>query len=204
MVQPHLSVTVATSGDWSNPGSVRINRVISVRVGLYCSIFHVLRNGFYNTQTNVLLYFCRIKSLMLEKKAGEIESAHLPLPVVKRQSAAGRCNRLSFAWQFASLISEQHGYFWAHTFHQVVQRRAYSVVGVEIFTGESICERILNTGQYFVKVGAKNIVAPYSRTQCICASFIEFLPRDALLLSLIHIWRCRRSYACRSRWSPYH
>ena len=22
--------------------------------------------------------------------------------------------------------------------------------------------------------------------------------------SLIHIWRCRRSYACRSRWSPYH
>ena len=26
----------------------------------------------------------------------------------------------------------------------------------------------------------------------------------ALPLSLIHIWRCRRSYACRSRWSPYH
>ena len=23
-------------------------------------------------------------------------------------------------------------------------------------------------------------------------------------LSLIHIWRCRRSYACRSRWSPSH
>ena len=26
----------------------------------------------------------------------------------------------------------------------------------------------------------------------------------ASALSLIHIWRCRRSYACRSRWSPYH
>ena len=26
----------------------------------------------------------------------------------------------------------------------------------------------------------------------------------SLILSLIHIWRCRRSYACRSRWSPYH
>ena len=26
----------------------------------------------------------------------------------------------------------------------------------------------------------------------------------SLNLSLIHIWRCRRSYACRSRWSPYH
>ena len=25
-----------------------------------------------------------------------------------------------------------------------------------------------------------------------------------ITLSLIHIWRCRRSYACRSRWSPYH
>ena len=26
----------------------------------------------------------------------------------------------------------------------------------------------------------------------------------AELLSLIHIWRCRRSTLCRSRWSPYH
>ena len=26
----------------------------------------------------------------------------------------------------------------------------------------------------------------------------------ALLLSLIHIWRCRRDVLCRSRWSPYH
>ena len=25
-----------------------------------------------------------------------------------------------------------------------------------------------------------------------------------LPLSLIHIWRCRRSTLCRSRWSPYH
>ena len=28
--------------------------------------------------------------------------------------------------------------------------------------------------------------------------------RAVVKLSLIHIWRCRRSYACRSRWSPYH
>ena len=27
---------------------------------------------------------------------------------------------------------------------------------------------------------------------------------SALLLSLIHIWRCRRYAVCRSRWSPYH
>ena len=25
-----------------------------------------------------------------------------------------------------------------------------------------------------------------------------------IVLSLIHIWRCRRSTLCRSRWSPYH
>ena len=25
-----------------------------------------------------------------------------------------------------------------------------------------------------------------------------------ITLSLIHIWRCRRSTLCRSRWSPYH
>ena len=28
--------------------------------------------------------------------------------------------------------------------------------------------------------------------------------RIILCLSLIHIWRCRRSTLCRSRWSPYH
>ena len=27
---------------------------------------------------------------------------------------------------------------------------------------------------------------------------------NALVLSLIHIWRCRRYSLCRSRWSPYH
>ena len=33
--------------------------------------------------------------------------------------------------------------------------------------------------------------------------FLTKLP-SSVHLSLIHIWRCRRSYACRSRWSPYH
>ena len=28
--------------------------------------------------------------------------------------------------------------------------------------------------------------------------------RYTVYLSLIHIWRCRRSTLCRSRWSPYH
>ena len=33
------------------------------------------------------------------------------------------------------------------------------------------------------------------------------IPEDQMTeqdLSLIHIWRCRRSTLCRSRWSPYH
>ena len=30
------------------------------------------------------------------------------------------------------------------------------------------------------------------------------LPARLRCLSLIHIWRCRRSTLCRSRWSPYH
>ena len=32
---------------------------------------------------------------------------------------------------------------------------------------------------------------------------LRFVSKN-IMLSLIHIWRCRRSYACRSRWSPYH
>ena len=32
----------------------------------------------------------------------------------------------------------------------------------------------------------------------------KFLASIVLFLSLIHIWRCRRSTLCRSRWSPYH
>ena len=30
------------------------------------------------------------------------------------------------------------------------------------------------------------------------------VPLTQVLLSLIHIWRCRRAVTCRSRWSPYH
>ena len=33
---------------------------------------------------------------------------------------------------------------------------------------------------------------------------ITQLEQPSQMLSLIHIWRCRRSTLCRSRWSPYH
>ena len=32
----------------------------------------------------------------------------------------------------------------------------------------------------------------------------QSLTSSSLILSLIHIWRCRRYAVCRSRWSPYH
>ena len=36
------------------------------------------------------------------------------------------------------------------------------------------------------------------------AVFAWLVPHSLYMLSLIHIWRCRRSTLCRSRWSPYH
>ena len=34
--------------------------------------------------------------------------------------------------------------------------------------------------------------------------YLDGDPANMSLLSLIHIWRCRRIERCRSRWSPYH
>ena len=37
-----------------------------------------------------------------------------------------------------------------------------------------------------------------------CVAKTMFVRQSDCLLSLIHIWRCRRIERCRSRWSPYH
>ena len=42
------------------------------------------------------------------------------------------------------------------------------------------------------------VTLSYTLHLAICKAFTD------LYLSLIHIWRCRRSTLCRSRWSPYH
>ena len=44
---------------------------------------------------------------------------------------------------------------------------------------------------------------PRSPLTCITLS-LSNLHAALVLLSLIHIWRCRRIERCRSRWSPYH
>ena len=56
---------------------------------------------------------------------------------------------------------------------------------------------------YYVMVTSYHICNAHS-------VFLEFILNLCKLttfpktLSLIHIWRCRRSTLCRSRWSPYH
>ena len=42
------------------------------------------------------------------------------------------------------------------------------------------------------------------RQWAICSSIFVVVVAAACVLSLIHIWRCRRDVLCRSRWSPYH
>ena len=44
----------------------------------------------------------------------------------------------------------------------------------------------------------KYLITRLSIMLCVCVCVC------VCVLSLIHIWRCRRSYAYRSRWSPYH
>ena len=63
------------------------------------------------------------------------------------------------------------------------------------------------SSSYYYITAINAVWRPFLRIQLID----QELPRSSaangwvsLNLSLIHIWRCRRSYACRSRWSPYH
>ena len=55
----------------------------------------------------------------------------------------------------------------------------------------------------------RNYVSYFNKIRRICCvntriQTLKVWLKSVLPLSLIHIWRCRRSYACRSRWSPYH
>ena len=43
-----------------------------------------------------------------------------------------------------------------------------------------------------------------SKRRCLVAFRPSQFKNQRFPLSLIHIWRCRRSTLCRSRWSPYH
>ena len=67
-----------------------------------------------------------------------------------------------------------------------------------------------NTSSYFKSTIASNssLIDTVS-SWCVmivgtCRTQILDNTRSPYILSLIHIWRCRRSTLCRSRWSPYH
>ena len=60
-----------------------------------------------------------------------------------------------------------------------------------------------------VKIGLVVFELKWGRKWKLCCDSVEigrytFIWHTGVLLSLIHIWRCRRSTLCRSRWSPYH
>ena len=54
-----------------------------------------------------------------------------------------------------------------------------------------------------LKTGLDSIKWIYSIPFWLCC-FLTAYTCFLWILSLIHIWRCRRRLRCRSRWSPYH
>ena len=48
------------------------------------------------------------------------------------------------------------------------------------------------------------VTTPHSTYQTVTDTSSSSQHHTSHTLSLIHIWRCRRSTLCRSRWSPYH
>ena len=66
-----------------------------------------------------------------------------------------------------------------------------------------VLEQCLISGtleQQWLDFGHKSVTVSDFRNSTILKHYHQWI----YMLSLIHIWRCRRSYACRSRWSPYH
>ena len=61
----------------------------------------------------------------------------------------------------------------------------------------SVCPSVTRVDCDKYKWCSADILIPHERTITLLLWYQQWL-------SLIHIWRCRRSYACRSRWSPYH
>ena len=71
------------------------------------------------------------------------------------------------------------------------------------FPGQHFVARLgWNPELWTAKLGPKKLETPFYRV--IHNIFRHIDPFRRINLSLIHIWRCRRSTLCRSRWSPYH
>ena len=62
----------------------------------------------------------------------------------------------------------------------------------------------LNDNRYLPMVQQHIFSPTWSQLTSTPAPIFRATPVPPPCLSLIHIWRCRRSTLCRSRWSPYH
>ena len=94
-----------------------------------------------------------------------------------------------------TVLSEKNPYFAKHLFENKNWLRVQDFVNkilrlVRISLLIRAIQRVLRSvsGKLFYKSRRKLF-------SCVCIAWY---------LSLIHIWRCRRSTLCRSRWSPYH
>ena len=66
---------------------------------------------------------------------------------------------------------------------------------------------VVNAHDHLIRVGAGEVyIDPDHLLDDVdkAAQEATYFVEASKNLSLIHIRRCRRSYACRSRWSPYH
>ena len=132
--------------------------------------------------------FCRkAKKSFYQAVLDDIKLTNEPLAASLKE-VNGRCLRTS-AELFPNLLLV-YPPLWSRR-----RRTANEFLRTVLRRQSSFRSTLLRKLRHHRRVVSRVRIASWSK-QCLCCHII--------LLSLIHIWRCRRSYACRSRWSPYH
>ena len=103
--------------------------------------------------------------------------------------------------------------------NEVVENARYTHSYYYITTAARRCYRMVFHFQNFIQTfnnkkmltytmicvrKSSRIVDKWAGADCFKAVQLTSIISCVHKLSLIHIWRCRRSTLCRSRWSPYH
>ena len=117
-----------------------------------------------------------------------------------------RQRRSNYSWSWT-----EHPWLHASIHSCTPNRRSVVIVKLinyRLGTRQSIAY-ITHTGHsiaflYFVTLWPWHLDEYYSNLVTSSSSNPRHLWHTVNKLSLIHIWRCRRSTLCRSRWSPYH
>ena len=94
--------------------------------------------------------------------------------------------------------------WWCNIMSQIVfQKHWFAVFKVKVTVKNNIIKSwllyfiIWTADPFATKLG---LMAQHYKMDCL----VKRLDCSVVVLSLIHIWRCRRTPRCRSRWSPYH